>query len=172
MKTLVLLLLVSFSLIGHAQQNTKPSAITAMQPLVYLDSVPVNILHLYFDLNKLANLTVDEYHDSTLHINGKVFMTSKDPKGYQFLTMADLMNAYKKDAQAPTLFMVDNELLTDTSQVRIDSSYILHVKLTQSSEIAYLKNILPNLTIFKITTLKNAEKDKIMIRGLETAALN
>mgnify|MGYP001557706558 FL=1 len=65
--------------------------------------------------------------------------------------------------------MIDNEFLKDDiSTYKIDSAYILNVEVLKSTEIEYLKNSLPALTILKIElkTKENiAKANEIHIRG-------
>jgi hypothetical protein len=171
MKIFIILISICFSIVGYGQQQkTKP--ISQWQPIYFIDSVKIDLPQLFFDPNKIADINVvSNYYDSAKQIHGKMFITSKDPKDFNFLSVADITNAYKKGTKTPTIFMLDNEFLKDIAAFKIDSSYILKVEVLRASEIEYLKNTLPNLTIVKIITRTKENLDRqnqIRIQGTET----
>lgn len=170
MKIYISVMLISFSFIAQGQE-IKQEPIAKWRPLYYLDSVIIEP-GFYFDPNKIADMNVvGNYYDSSRQIHGKVFLTSKAPKSYKFLTITDITSTYKKGIQTPTIFMVDNDFLTGTTNFKIDSSYILKVELTSTAEINYLKNAIPELTILKIITRtkENLDRQKqIRIRGIQS----
>jgi hypothetical protein len=175
MKTFIILSLLSFSFAGFAQKIAPAKPITEWEPMVYLDSVNVELSHLYFDVKKIGNIqVVSDYYDSARQIHGKIFIQSKDPTDFHFLPIGSITGLYKKDAQTPAIFMLDNEFLKDTSSYKIDSSYILNVELTSTNEMNYLKNAMPGLTIVKIITKTKENLDKqnqIRIRGTQSTVL-
>lgn len=170
MKLLFTLTIVVFSYCVDGQ-NIKLKPVSVWQPVYFLDSVRVDIQQLHFDPEKIANINViSNYYDSTEHVHGEIFMTSKDKNAYNFLTIPDIARISNNNSKGPTLYMLDNEFLKDISSFKIDSSYILTIQITKGSEIEYLKNTFPDLTVFKILTrtkenLKN--ENKIIIRGTE-----
>lgn len=172
MKTCVALLLFLFSLSANGQEDITPKPVSEWPPLFYLDSVNVEMSKLLFDANKLSAIKVtNNYYDSSMQIHGKVFMTSKDPKNYNFLTISQILRPFKKEIQTPTIFMLDNEILKDTSNFKIDSSYILKVLLLQNAENKYSENTMRDSAILKIITRtkKNPGKHKqIRIRGAQS----
>jgi hypothetical protein len=166
MKTLVFFIALSLSLVAFGQQYSNPKPFKEWQPLYYLDSVIVEFTDLHFDLEKIESINVvKSYVDSTRQNYGKIFITSKDPKGYNFLSISEITIKYKKDTLSPTIFMLDNEFLKDITKFKIDSSYILKVMLLRGSEFDYLKDNFPNLTILNIITKSkdNIEKQKKII---------
>lgn len=153
MKQCIIFIALFVTLIAFGQRNPKSIPFKEWQPLYYIDSVNVDFPKYHFELNKLKSMqVVNSYIDSTKQIHGKIFMTSKNPKDYKFLTMQDITNRYRKDKFSPGIFMLDNEFLKDTVHFRIDSSYILKIDILKGSEIVYLKKHDPNLTILNITT--------------------
>jgi hypothetical protein len=153
MRTFLLFIILSLSLVSFGQQNSNPKPFKEWQPLYYLDSVNVEFSELHFDPEKIESMNVvKSYIDSIGQNHGKIFITSKDPKDYNFLTISDITKTYKKDTLSPTVFMLDNEFLKDITKFKIDSNYILNVELLRGSEFDYLKKIIPNLTILKIIT--------------------
>jgi len=175
MKLSIFLFLLSFSTIGHGQQTSKSSPISDVLPLYFLDSVSIELSKWHFDPNKLSNVNVvKNYYDSTKRLRGAIFMTSKDPGTYNFLSITDIVAKNQQGLHQPTIFMLDSEVLTDTTSFKIDSSYILKVEITSASQIDYLRNTQPDLTILKIITKtkENLNKfDRIRIRGTATTAM-
>jgi len=159
MKTLIILFWLSVSLVTYGQQKTKPAA--EWQPIYFLDSTIVELSQLHFDPDKLAEIKVDgNYYDSAKQIHGKVFITSKQPNSYNFLTIHDIAKTYYNGNYSPIIFILDNDLLKDTLNFKIDSSYVLKIELIKATEIDYLKNTFPNLIILKIVTRTKENIDK------------
>jgi hypothetical protein len=168
MRTIIFLISVSVSLVAFGQQNSKTKPFKEWLPLCYLDSVNIEFTQAHFDMYKLADIHIEgNYTDSARQIHGKIFMTSKVPKDYHFLTISDISRIHKIDTLSPSIFMLDNEFLKDISRFTIDSSYILRVEIIRGSEFDYLKNNIPNLTILKIiqrTEENLARQNRIMIK--------
>src|SRR5665213_3613665 len=148
MKTCVALLLFLFSFSAYGQEVIQHKPIAEWPPLFYLDSVNVEMSKLLFDANKLSAIKVtNNYYDSSMQIHGKVYMTSKDPKSYNFLTISQILRSYKKGIQTRTTLLVQN------------------------AGIKYPKSTMRDSTILKIITRTNKypEKQKqIRIRGAQS----
>jgi hypothetical protein len=115
-------------LFSFSQKKKKP------EPVLYLDSIRLTTNKI-FDLTKLAS--VNETNDGdTSAPGGKIFLTSKEPKGYNFLTAKDLADKYHITVDSPAIFMFDGRTITDTSKFEIDASYIAKVDIT--SAVNYL----------------------------------
>ena len=122
MKTFIILISFSISLVAYGQQSSHSKKVTDWRQLVFLDSVLLTA-NSVFDPNKIASVNVvKDYYDSAKQIHGKIFITSKDPKNFNFLTISELATAYKKATNTPTIFMLDNEFIKDTTTFKIDSS--------------------------------------------------
>jgi len=168
MRTFLLFIILFLSHVSFGQKNSNPKPFKEWQPLYYLDSVNVEFSELHFDPEKIESMNVvKSYIDSTAQNYGKIFITSKDPKDYNFLTISDITTTYKKDTLSPTIFMLDNEFLKDITKFKIDSNYILKIELLRGGEFDYLKKNIPNLTILKIITRTKenlAKQNQIYIR--------
>jgi hypothetical protein len=175
MKIFVVLLLFAFSSIGYGQEHAKSDPASEELPFYFLDSAKIELSQWHFDLNKLSSMKiVKNYYDSAKRLRGAIFMTSKDPKSYKFLSIKDIINKYQQGLQKPTIFMLDNEILKDIRTFKIDSSYLLKVEITRASDIEYLKVAIPDLTILKIitSTKQNLKKEnQIRIRGTGPTAM-
>ncbi len=167
---IVFLLSLSISLAGFGQHPVPTPPVGEWSPLLYLDSVQIGSQFQY-DPDKIASVdVVKDYYDSARHIHGKIFIRSKVPGSFRFLSVADLTRIYSGDGKAPTIFMVDDGFLMDTTNFRIDSSYVLKVRFIRAPEIAYLNDRFSDLIIEKIIiqTKENIDREnRFWIRGEE-----
>jgi hypothetical protein len=185
MKIFVLLLLLPFSFIAYGQQHPKSDPTAEGKPLYFLDSVNFELSQWHFDPNKISGINIVKNHyDSANRRRGAMFITSKDPKSYTFLSITDVLNKFlplreilhknQQGLQKPTIFILDNDFLKDTATFKIDSSYVLKVEISRASEFEYLKNTIPELTIIRIITRtkENLNKyERIRIRGTQPTAM-
>lgn len=161
MKQLLFTLLTFISINAFSQSKTLNN-----NPVYFLDSVRVTTLGI-FDPNKIDNINVVREKDPTAP-NGKIFITSKNPESFNFLSAHDIAKANNIPAKTISIFMLDNEVIKDTATFKIDSSYILRVDIIKASEIKYLPHNIPSLVILKIITATKDNIDKqntIRIRG-------
>ncbi|MGI4750141.1 MAG: hypothetical protein ACRYFB_05875 [Janthinobacterium lividum] len=156
----VLLTLKSFGQVKEVYQ---------VEPWFFLDSVRISKNQLYFDPDKIVAINVVKDKDKPNQKEGKIYLKSKNPKGYNFLTLKGIEKTYVKTVSGLALFMIDNLILKDNiSTYKIDSAYILNVEILKSTEIEYLKKMRPLLTIIsiKLKTKENVTKaNEIRIRG-------
>ncbi|WP_159470754.1 hypothetical protein [Dyadobacter sp. 3J3] len=137
-------------------------------PEIYLDSVQYGAFP-NFDISQIADMSISKADSKAP--NGRIFIKSKNPKNLHLLSVSDISTRYKKNPLAPTIYMLDNEILKEVSTFRIDSAFILKVEILKGSETDYLNAQFPDLTILKIVTRtpKNvAKENQIRIRGIET----
>ena len=156
---LFLFLLAAF----HSNAQTQP-AVHKSNPTYLLDSVKYVKLPL-FDINKIESITVIKDQPAQ-YPNGAVLIKSKEDAGFNFVSLAQVAKKYIDDA-TPYMVMIDNEFITDMSDVSIDSSYILRCETLSTKDFRHLQNM-PAMIILKITTATkdNIEKTKrIIIRG-------
>ena len=166
---LITLLFTILTLTSYGQVSKRTNSDSKNLPEYFLDSVSIDKNQLFFNPNKIAEISVVKEKDTTTHINERIYIKSKNPKNFNFISLPGIEKNYANSISTPTLFMVDNEFLKDAiSTYKIDSDYILNVEVLKSTEIEYLKNILPTLTILKINlkTKDNiAKANEIDIRG-------
>lgn len=180
MKILVLSIMSAFSIVANAQEPVKNQPVAAWQPAYYIDSLVIKTgWHFDHDKIKAANVTdlkVDKnYIDSSRQIQGRIYITLKEPVSFNFLSIDDINHTYIKEVQKPVIYMVDNEFVKDIADFKIDSSFILKVELTSADDLEYLKQSVPDLTILKIITRTKenvARQNRIIIRGTQVAAMN
>ncbi len=161
---------ISFSAIGQQPKNIAKN-VKEIKPLCYLDSSLIEIENLYFDPNKIADVYMPKNTLDTLRPQGRIFIKSKEPKSFNFLTIADIQKKYfTNTSNSTTVFMLDNDFLKSIENFRVDSSYILKVEIINSKELAHLNNLNADFTILRIftRTKENIEKqNRIRIRGQE-----
>ena len=134
------------------------------EPDYYIDSVRVQALGV-FDPNKIESINVVK--DSTAP-SGKIYIKIKKNTTVHFLTAKDIVVMNNIIPGSISIFLLDNEIVKDTSNFSIDSSYILKVEIVKASEIKYLPENISNLSIVKIITATQANIDKeklIFFRG-------
>lgn len=152
-------------------QLKKASAFNSPATIQYfLDSVGINKNQLFFNPNKITAINVVKRNNRDLN-SGEIYITSKNPKDFKFLTLADVRKTYLKSKDVSVLFMIDDKVLKDDiSTYKIDADYILNVEVLKSAEISSLKNSMQNFAIIsiKLKTKENLAKvNEIYIRGTD-----
>jgi hypothetical protein len=141
-------------------------------PEIYLDSVKYGAFP-NFDINQIDDMSVAK--ETKEAPRGKIFIKSKHPRSLNLLSIDDINARYRKNALAPMIYMLNNEILKEVSTFRIDSAFILKVEILKGSETDYLNVQFPDLTILKIITRTKDNIDKqnaIRIRGTETRPIS
>lgn len=125
-------------------------------PVVYFDSIPTRMELFYFDRSKIKDVvSVQSKFDSSTNSSGKIYITSKNPKDYNFLSFTELKSKYIGFNKKPVLLLLNGNFIKNPTQINIDSSYIYKVEVESGADFEELKNIYPLLSIVNIKT-KNA----------------
>ena len=150
------IILILFS-IGLSISSFGQKILNYDKPSVYLDSYKIELEHYLFDQNNIARVDVirKEFDPST-NTSGKTYITSKNPKDFNFLSFADLKSKYFGNNKKPVLLLLNGNFIKNPSQINIDSSYIYKVEVESGADFEELKNIYPLLAIVNIQT-KNRE---------------
>lgn len=153
------------------------------RPLLIIDSsvagVPSSLDILSFNPNDIESVTVDKnYIDSSKKINGKIYVTMKNPRDFNFLSISHILKQYGIKAGKQHVYLINNAFLTDTTYFRVDSSQILSVK-EETYLFEYMQNLNRELRVvhIKTKTKENLEErqreidksKKIWIRGITTS---
>ena len=136
------------------------------EPQYYIDSIRVSSLGI-FDPDKIESISVVKEKDPSAP-NGKVYIKIKKTDVLNLLTVGDIIRINKIPSGSISLFLLDNEVIKDTTNFRIDSYYILKVETIKASEIKYLPKNISKFEILKIFTATKAninEENKIYLRG-------
>ena len=167
MKTFVLFVILLPVISVRAQVHQSNTG----RPLFIIDSVNVGTDPEGLNPDDIESLTVDKaYKDTAKKISGRIYITMKKTRAYHFITVAEVLKNFKVEMKSPAIFMLDDRILTNISAFTIDSSYVQRVVILNASEIDYLKNTLPDLSLIRILTRANeSDKKEIRIRGQEMA---
>ena len=150
MKIFFCFLSLGLSIISFAQlklYNNKPS--------FYLDSTKIDLENFLFDQNKIEKIdVVKQAFDARTNTSGSVFIISKKPNSFNFLSYEEIKRKYFLDKTKPVLLLLNGNFIKNFAKINIDSSYISKVEVETGNDYEELKNIYPNVAIVNIK-LKN-----------------
>ncbi len=139
------------------------------KPKVFLDSIPVELEHIYFDTHKIKNIDVKKVTPT-----GVIFITSKNPDNYNFLSYATIKARYFSNINKPILLLINGEFINDLTKVNIDSSYIFKIEVERGEDFKELKNLYPDFAIvnIKLNNINNTVGERqITLHGMRNAVL-
>lgn len=146
MKIMFSLLSIVFSTFSFGQlliNNSKPEA--------YLDSNKIELEHFLFDQNKIEKFeVVNNIFDARTNTTGRIYMTSKKPQTFNFLSYQQIKTKYFSDRTKPILLLINGTLIKSPAKLNIDSSYINKVEVETGEEYKELKNLYPTMAIVNI----------------------
>lgn len=122
----------------------------------------------YFNQTLIDSVTISKHYvDKENDLFGAIYLTTKTPNKFNFLSINDIDNAYKIEKSGLTLYMLNKEFIKEAAHFKIDSSYIYKVEVIKGKDFDYLKNSQPNLSIVKIftNTKENWPSSVLKIRG-------
>jgi hypothetical protein len=130
-------------------QSTPRSQKTAADPMiVYIDSQKVDFPITYLDPNNVKDA----------HYSGnKVYLTWKTPHPV-FLTLKDIASRQTGYTRSDILYIIDDSVMRDTTNVRIDPSHILRVRYDSTTDKKYLSPNYRQMGIILIETKKRLSK--------------
>ena len=182
MKIIFCFFSVGFSLFSFGQilDNFKNlSTAFISNPVVYFDSVETRMELFYFDVSKIkSSVAVQGKFDSATNSSGSIYITSKNPKDYHFLSFTDLKNKYIGNNKKPVLLLINGNFIKNPTKINIDSAYIYKVEVESGADFEELKNIYPLLAIVNIKTkskaflnddrqiILNSPERQIMLNGM------
>ena len=166
MKFLITLYLTLFSALSFGQTMVSD---TVYQPMFFLDSIQININRFFFSPDKINNVSVVKGDlDPVTKTKGKVYINSKDPKDFNFISFDELKSKYTSSNNSPIIFILDDKFLLEKSKFyKIDSSYILRIVVLKGSDFEDLKTNFPDLAVIRIITKSKEnidDQNKIHIR--------
>jgi len=133
----------------------------------YVDNIYVgdNTLTFHFDPDQILSLDVDKE-------SSKIFITTKNPANFNFLSLQAIRNKYVKSSNPTALYLLDGRVVKDNTQ-KIDEKYILSIQISTSDSIVSLKDAQVKFDVIEISTRskENLKKSNtLMIRGNSTAS--
>nr|WP_068890688.1 hypothetical protein [Pedobacter panaciterrae] len=140
-----------------------------IQPHYFLDSVAIGSWLPLFSKEEIKEVKVNT--ESKI---GEVYVMTKNPGGFNFMTLEEIKNKYVKSPAPATLYMVDNDLIKgNMANFKIDEHYILSINVLSESDFGSLKGSIKDMDIIRITTKseENLERaGQVYIRGTELQA--
>ena len=150
MKIIFCFLALGFSIVSFAQISFYHN-----KPFVYLDSIQIDLEYYLFDQIKIARVDVVKNKIETQTNNsGSIYITSKHPQSFNFLSYEEIKRKYFFDNTKPILLLLNGNLIKSAAKINIDSSYIRKVEVDKGEDFKELKNIYPNMAVVNIE-LKN-----------------
>ncbi len=154
-KTIIFLSLIPC--IGLCQQKEpRPPA------SVYVDSIKIDTKKVSVSSTSIANVNITNKTSG-----GEVYFTLV--KNTKFLTLSEIVKTYLKiDDSDRMLFIVDDKLVDDKKDVRIDSAIIKKVLKMDLVNVNYLKKGFNQMIIVKVvfnTSKRPDDNDTIWFRG-------
>ena len=154
------LIILSLNAVSQVQPVTNTK-----QPVFFIDSVQVSQLGLNLvnpiNIESITILKKDKQMDG-----GAIYITLK--RSAKMFTIKDILKANDIAPAGISLFILNNEIIKDTSGFKIDSSILLKVETVKSSEIKYLPPNISGFTILELFTQPGEgtnKKNTINIRG-------
>jgi len=140
-----------------------------IQPKYFLDSALVGASLPPFSRNEIKEILVSK--DNRF---GEVYIATKNPGIFRFMTLDEIKNKYVKSPSSATLYMIDNDQVKgNIADLKIDENYILNINILSENDFGSLKGAVKNINIIKITTKseENLERaGQVYIRGAEYQA--
>lgn len=169
MKSIALTIVLLFAFaIGKAQTNPIARISNyAGNPTFIVDSIEVgqNALN-NINPNNIQNINVIR---NAKYPNGAIYVTLKNPRA---LAAASKMVSLQQltDEQIPAedksktrIYLLDDRLITDTTNLRIDVNAYHNVRIMPAANAPYFKTAMPNTLLIIISTFD--PKGHVMIRG-------
>jgi hypothetical protein len=153
------------SVICFCQVATPVGSTSKLPPAIFIDGQRVNYPITYLDPNNWASLQVVKGEDSVNKTSGVIYLMTKSH--LLPLTLADISRAQPGLNTKNIVYIIDDEMIKDTMNVRIDSSVILRVQAVNSADNPYLIKGSDSFGVLLISTkikFKEPEKDQIRLQ--------
>ena len=134
-------LLLSSPSVG--QTKTLPDTVTkikvsptfwAIPGKTYVDSIEIDISKTYLDPDNIKEIKTYKGQDATIfsEAGGAILITRK--KKLPFISLFDIgSQKAKEDSLLPKIFIIDKKLITDTLNVRLETSVIKSIEILKDS---------------------------------------
>lgn len=164
---IIVLFILPFSVIGQTKIDTTKIKLKynfTTQPSYFLDSIYVDISKTYIDLENIKSIKVNKDTFSYLGVLkfGKVFITSKN-KNHTWATLADFKTQKTiADTVQPKIYIIDGNLISDTTNVRIEVTSIKSIDILNMAEESkqMYSGRTPNTVFLIMTKQKHKKKGK------------
>lgn len=144
--------------------HSKANPDTGLPPAYYIDSVRVQSLP-NFNPKDILDIKIHSGIDSISKTNGKIFIALKK-HSYHFISIEELTKRcipnFDSKSQA-VIYLLNDKLISDTTDMKFEITYIRSVEVTDGSQIKAFKGILSGVIVLKIYT-GDASDTSIYIR--------
>ena len=133
--------------------HSKDYADTGFPPAYFIDSVRAQSMS-YLNPKDILDIKVVGGKDSVNKTNGKIYITLKKHP-YHFITIEELTKRCIPNFDSktqPVIYMWDDKLVTDTTNMKFEITYIRDVEVIEGSQIKAFKGLLAGVIILKINT--------------------
>jgi hypothetical protein len=134
-------------------------------PAIYIDAQRADFPITYLDPENVESVWVVKGEDSINKKSGIIYITTKNH--LPPLTLADISRGQPGLKEKNVLYIIDDKMITDTINVRIDSSIIVRIEAVHSADIPYLVKGGEPFGVLLISTkinFKKPEKDQIRLQ--------
>ena len=154
MRRIIITALLILAFLGSKAQHID----NQVKPVVMIDSVPIPYNSLsQIDPQTIASVNIQK---DKMYPGGVIYITLKDSTQAgkilksKKLSLQDLADKYipKEDKGRPILFVMNRELVTDTSNVRIFSDLYYSVGVVKAEDSPYFKNAFPKALLLMVST--------------------
>ena len=137
----ILFLLIDLSIFGQEFSLTEPN--------YYLNNKEINNKKVFVSLKRIDSIRLEKEGVK------KIFIKTKEEK-FTYLTIDKIIKKHSKEKvfNGSTLFKNNGEVIRDTSGVKIDDLFYIHIEIDSFYKIDYLSEDYKSLKIFNII-LKN-----------------
>lgn len=165
MRNYLILIAITIALSGYSQVDKMK---TNFEPDYYLNSSKIDFKKVYLNPKSIESINISKNNENG-HPNGEVHIVSKKDK-LSFLNLQQVLIQYavQSGSKDPVLFIIDNNVMYDTSDIRIDKSYIKQVKVNNLGQTNYINKKSAHLTIVQIILSPEGDKKELMIRGISS----
>ncbi len=163
MKIIFSLFSIVFSTFSFGQ-----SLINSSKPDVYLDSNKIELEHFLFDQSKIEKFEiVKQIFDARTNTTGIIYITSKKPQFFNFLSYQQIKTKYFSGRTKPILLLLNGTFIISPAKLNIDSSYINKVEVETGEDYEELKSLYPTMAIVNIRlNNKYLYERQIMLDGM------
>lgn len=169
MKKIFLLCLAIVCAVFSQAQN-------ALAPTYYVDSQVVNLKKVYFNPDNISSISI--FKDSTIgpRSNGSVYISLKQHMN-EFVSLHEAVRNYLSGLlERKLLFIIDGQVIKDTTGIRIDPSFSVSMHAVAVNELPFHCEdpALTDIVIIEMgprgpIKLPLPAKPKMMIRGTVAA---
>jgi|ERR1035437_3331219 hypothetical protein len=115
------------------------------EPTYYLNKKVIDFKKVYIFRKGIDSISMKK--------NGvnEIYITTKEEK-FTYLTIDEIIKKYSKEkiVRGSTLFKINGKIIQDTSGVKIDNLFYIHIEIDSFSNYNYLSDNYKSLKIFNI----------------------